>query len=108
MNTGCVPNIFSNEEKQTICDRMLVLDRRRDKSKRTDGSPHALFNYFMEYCREMLHIILVMSPFGTSFRNRLRKFPSLINFCTIDWFHVILFLVCFFFIVYKFMFKGMA
>ncbi|KFM56765.1 Dynein heavy chain 7, axonemal, partial [Stegodyphus mimosarum] len=27
-----------------------------------------------------------MSPIGDSFRNRLRKFPSLVNCCTIDWF----------------------
>jgi dynein heavy chain len=27
-----------------------------------------------------------MSPIGDAFRNRLRKFPSLINCCTIDWF----------------------
>uniref|UniRef100_A0A5K3FFM7 Dynein axonemal heavy chain 3 n=2 Tax=Mesocestoides corti TaxID=53468 RepID=A0A5K3FFM7_MESCO len=33
-----------------------------------------------------LHIVLVMSPIGDSFRNRLRMFPSLINCCTIDWF----------------------
>ena len=69
---------------------MIILDRRRDKSRRTDGSPEALFNYFMEYCRDMLHIILIMSPFESSFRNRLRRFPSLINCCSIDWFHVYL------------------
>lgn len=30
---------------------------------------------------------LAMSPIGDAFRNRLRMFPSLINCCTIDWFH---------------------
>ncbi len=88
LNIGGVPNLFSSEEKQEICDRMIVLDRRREKSKRTDGSPQALFNYFIEHCRDLLHIILAMSPFGSTFRNRLRKFPSLINCCSIDWFHV--------------------
>ncbi|VDP69805.1 unnamed protein product [Schistosoma curassoni] len=29
-----------------------------------------------------------MSPIGDAFRSRLRMFPSLINCCTIDWFHV--------------------
>jgi dynein heavy chain len=28
-----------------------------------------------------------MSPIGSAFRNRLRSFPSLVNCCTIDWFH---------------------
>jgi dynein heavy chain len=27
-----------------------------------------------------------MSPLGEIFRTRLRKFPSLVNCCTIDWF----------------------
>ena len=31
-----------------------------------------------------------MSPIGDAFRNRLRKFPSLVNCCTIDWFQVIM------------------
>ena len=88
LNVGRVSNLFSNEDKQRICDRMAVLDRRREKLKRTDGSSYALFNYFIEYCRELLHIIVILSPFGSSFRNRIRKFPSLINCCTIDWFHV--------------------
>jgi hypothetical protein len=26
-----------------------------------------------------------MSPVGNAFRERLRKFPSLVNCCTIDW-----------------------
>lgn len=27
-----------------------------------------------------------MSPIGTSLRERIRNFPSLVNCCTIDWF----------------------
>jgi hypothetical protein len=37
--------------------------------------------------RENLHIVLAMSPIGAAFRNRCRMFPSLINYCTIDWFN---------------------
>ena len=89
--------MFPLDEKQEICDKMRVLDRQRDKSKQTDGSPVALFNLFIQRCRDQLHIVLAMSPIGDAFRNRLRKFPSLVNCCTIDWFQVeILFL-------YKFM-----
>lgn len=69
-------------------NNQLVSKRQKEKSKQTDGSPLALFNLFIERTKEMLHIVLAMSPIGDAFRNRLRKFPSLISCCTIDWFQV--------------------
>ncbi|XP_053554548.1 dynein axonemal heavy chain 7 [Bombina bombina] len=86
LNAGEVPNLFAADEKQEICERMRQIDRQRDKTKQTDGSPLALFNLFIERCRNQLHVILAMSPIGDAFRNRLRKFPALVNCCTIDWF----------------------
>lgn len=32
-----------------------------------------------------MHIVLSFSPVGNAFRERLRKFPSLVNCTTIDW-----------------------
>ncbi|KAM8934175.1 dynein axonemal heavy chain 7 [Pelodytes ibericus] len=86
LNAGEVPNLFAPDEKQEICERMRQIDRQRDKSKQTDGSPLALFNLFIDRCRDQLHVVLAMSPIGDAFRNRLRKFPALVNCCTIDWF----------------------
>ncbi|XP_030642423.1 dynein heavy chain 7, axonemal [Chanos chanos] len=86
LNTGEVPNLFAVDEKQEIIERMRVLDRQRERDKQTDGSPLALFNMFLERCRSQLHVVLAMSPIGDTFRNRLRRFPALINCCTIDWF----------------------
>lgn len=91
MNSGEVPNLFTTEEKVELCEKMRQLDRQRDKSLQTDGSPPALFNFFVQIVREQLHLILAMSPIGDSFRNRIRKFPALVNCCTIDWFQVLLF-----------------
>lgn len=91
MNSGEVPNLFTMEEKMELCDKMRQLDRQRDKSLQTDGSPVALFNFFVQIVREQLHLILAMSPIGDSFRNRIRKFPALVNCCTIDWFQVNIF-----------------
>ncbi|XP_011500273.1 PREDICTED: dynein heavy chain 7, axonemal-like [Ceratosolen solmsi marchali] len=85
LNTGEVPNLFSNEEKAEICERMRQFDRQRDKSLQTDGSPVALFNLFIQIARDQLHIVISMSPIGDSLRNRIRKFPALVNCCTIDW-----------------------
>uniref|UniRef100_A0A6Q2XF97 Uncharacterized protein n=1 Tax=Esox lucius TaxID=8010 RepID=A0A6Q2XF97_ESOLU len=86
LNTGEVPNLFAVDEKQEICERMRVLDRQRERDKQTDGSPLSLFNLFLERCRSQLHVVLAMSPIGDTFRSRLRRFPALINCCTIDWF----------------------
>ncbi|NWR70665.1 DYH7 protein, partial [Centropus unirufus] len=86
LNAGEVPNLFAVDEKQEICEQMRQLDRQRDRTKQTDGSPMALFNMFVGCCRDQLHIVLSMSPVGDAFRNRLRKFPALVNCCTLDWF----------------------
>lgn len=83
-----MPNLFAVDEKQEICERMRVLDRQLDREKQTDGSPLSLFNMFLERCRTQLHVVLAMSPIGDAFRDRLRRFPALINCCTIDWFQV--------------------
>lgn len=88
LNAGEVPNLFAVDEKQEICEKMRSIDRQRDRSKQTDGSPIALFNMFIDRCRDQLHVVLAMSPIGDAFRNRLRKFPALVNCCTIDWFQV--------------------
>ncbi|CAB0039603.1 unnamed protein product [Trichogramma brassicae] len=85
LNTGEVPNLFSNEEKAEICEKMRQIDRQRERSLQTDGSTVALFNLFIQIARDQLHITVSMSPIGDAFRNRIRTFPALVNCCTIDW-----------------------
>nr|CAD7400377.1 unnamed protein product [Timema cristinae] len=86
LNSGEVPNLFPADEKADICEKMRVIDRQRDKTVQTDGSPVALYNLFVTIVRDQLHIMLAMSPIGDGFRNRIRKFPALVSCCTIDWF----------------------
>ncbi|XP_044001131.1 dynein axonemal heavy chain 7-like isoform X2 [Aphidius gifuensis] len=85
MNAGEVPNLFTNDEKIDICEKIRQIDKQRDKKIQTDGSPIALFNFFIQIVREQLHIVVAMSPIGDAFRTRIRKFPALVNCCTIDW-----------------------
>ncbi|XP_076618005.1 dynein axonemal heavy chain 7 isoform X2 [Colletes latitarsis] len=85
LNSGEIPNIFTVEEVAEICEQMKQIDRQRDRSVQTDGSAVALFNLFVQITRDQLHIVVVMSPIGNNFRNRIRKFPALVNCCTIDW-----------------------
>jgi dynein heavy chain len=86
LNTGEVPNMFPIDEKNEICSKMRQIDKQREKTKQTDGTPVALWNFFVERVREQLHVVLAMSPIGDAFRTRIRMFPSLVNCCTIDWF----------------------
>ncbi|XP_064606960.1 dynein axonemal heavy chain 12-like isoform X2 [Liolophura sinensis] len=84
LNTGEVPNLFAPDEKAEIMEAVRPLAQAGDKN--ADFSPLALFAYFVNRCRENLHILIAFSPIGDAFRNRLRQYPSLINCCTIDWF----------------------
>ncbi|XP_076646690.1 dynein axonemal heavy chain 7 [Halictus rubicundus] len=85
LNSGEIPNIFMADELAEISEQMKQIDRQRDRSLQTDGSAVALFNLFVQIIRDQLHIVVVMSPIGNNFRNRIRKFPALVNCCTIDW-----------------------
>ncbi|RKO94242.1 dynein heavy chain and region D6 of dynein motor-domain-containing protein [Blyttiomyces helicus] len=84
LNAGEVPNLYATDEKQELFELMRA--DTRSTSRPTDSTPTALFSFFVDRCRENLHVCLCMSPVGEAFRNRLRKFPSLVNCCTIDWF----------------------
>ena len=44
-----------------------------------------VYSYYVQRVRNKLHVILGMSPVGDQLRNRMRKFPALINCCTINW-----------------------
>ncbi|KAI9347975.1 dynein heavy chain and region D6 of dynein motor-domain-containing protein [Zopfochytrium polystomum] len=82
LNAGEIPNLYAQDEKQELFEAMRS---NMQGAKGLDGSPATLFQMFVDRCRENLHIVLCMSPVGEAFRNRLRKFPSLVNCCTIDW-----------------------
>uniref|UniRef100_G1KED4 Dynein axonemal heavy chain 12 n=1 Tax=Anolis carolinensis TaxID=28377 RepID=G1KED4_ANOCA len=77
LNTGEVPNLFAADEKQEVMEA---------GSKSEELGPLALFAFFVNRCKDNLHVVVAFSPIGDAFRNRLRQFPSLINCCTIDWF----------------------
>lgn len=86
LNSGEVPNIFAQDEKSAICEAVRPFARAVFGKAATDMASQELYAYFRNRVRENLHVVLAFSPIGDAFRERLRKFPALINCCTIDWF----------------------
>ena len=85
LNTGDVPNIYAADEIGTI----LELARKAAKKEKIKlETVEEIYAYFVDCVKRNLHIVLAFSPIGDAFRERLRKFPSLVNCCTIDWFSV--------------------
>lgn len=50
-------------------------------------TPAELWAFFVKQCQQNLHVVLTFSAIGGAFRERLRTNPSLVNCCTIDWYH---------------------
>ncbi|KAG2427037.1 hypothetical protein HYH02_014682 [Chlamydomonas schloesseri] len=84
LNTGEVPNLFDTGEMITIGEAI----RQKARAARMDGSRADLTNFFVATVRQHLRVVLCFSPVGDAFRDRLRRFPSLITCTTIDWFTV--------------------
>ncbi|XP_050526602.1 dynein axonemal heavy chain 12 isoform X2 [Daktulosphaira vitifoliae] len=84
LNSGEIPNLFAMDEQQEILE--MVRLAAQGGNRNLDIAPLVVFNYFTNRCKQNLHICLCFSPIGSSFRNRLRLYPSMVSCCTIDWF----------------------
>ena len=82
LNTGEIPNLMLPEDKDKIQNDLRTVITDSKKVETTDQC-NALF---LDRVRSFFHIALCMSPVGDALRVRCRKFPSLVNCCTLDWF----------------------
>jgi len=82
LNTGEIPNLMQAEDKDRLQNELRTVITDAKKVETTDMCA-ALF---IQRIREYFHICLCMSPVGDDLRIRCRKFPSLVNCCTLDWF----------------------
>lgn len=82
--TGEITNLIPKDEMQIMAAelRPFAVKERADFV----DSPEFLSRYFIDSVRANLHMVLCMSPVNVKFPERARKFPGLINGCTIDWF----------------------
>lgn len=82
MNTGEIPNLMQNDDKEKITGDIREVVQEMKKIDTAD----VIQQVFIDRVRENFHICLCMSPVGDSLRIRCRQFPSLVNCCTLDWF----------------------
>ncbi|GBG26414.1 Dynein heavy chain 7, axonemal [Hondaea fermentalgiana] len=83
LNSGEVPNMLAADEKAELCELARAAAKQERRSVET---PEALYAFVVERVRSRLHLVLAFSPIGEAFRARIRRFPSLVNCCVIDWF----------------------
>ena len=81
LTIGTVPALFTEEEKEAYEHPI-----REDAAKEGAVTKDALWEFFVNKCRDNLHIILSMSPAGDTLRIRCRNFPGLLSSTTINWF----------------------
>jgi dynein heavy chain len=82
LNSGDVTGLYKAEDLEPIMKvgKNLCLEKNIVVSKMN------MFQAYVGQVKNNTHMIIAMSPLGEIFRSRLRKFPSLVNNCTIDWF----------------------
>lgn len=82
LNSGEIPNLWELEEWEDI----INTTRPFNAALKRPESRENIYRTFVERVRERLHVVLSMSPIGDALRVRCRKFPALVNCCTINWF----------------------
>ena len=82
LNTGEVPNLYEVGDIEEIIGNV----RQSAKEAGKQDTKDAIFQHYVQLCRDNLHIILAFSPVGEQFRVRCRQFPSIVNCCTLDWY----------------------
>ena len=81
---GSVPKLFSKDEYH-----MLVSEMRSSADsaqKRAIEEFQTAEEYYIDYVRSRLHIILCMSPSHKRFAERVKRFPAVSQTCTVDWY----------------------
>lgn len=82
LNSGDVPNLYKVEDLDPInkVGKLVCMEKNLQITKMN------MFQGYLGRVKRNIHMVIAMSPLGEIFRSRIRKFPSLVNCCTIDWF----------------------
>ena len=89
--------LLSDQGPSTACDAMplegtstvshtMMLWLLQVAKKGLTDTKEACWSYYVQKCRNNLHVVLAMSPVGETLRTRCRNFPGMVNNTVIDWF----------------------
>jgi dynein heavy chain len=70
LNNGEIPNLLEMDYAAKLDERSTI----------------KTYEDFVEATRKNLHVLFCTSPIGDLLRIRMRRFPALINCCSLDWF----------------------
>jgi dynein heavy chain len=82
LTSGMVPALYDDAEK----DGLINAVRSEVEAKGLLTSKESCWQYYVQKCRNNLHVVLAMSPVGETLRTRCRNFPGMVNNTVIDWF----------------------
>ena len=82
LTMGMVPALFPEDERSGLINSVA----KEVKERGLPDSKDAMWSYYIEQCRDNLHIVMAMSPVGDDLRRRCRNFPGMVNNAVIDWF----------------------
>lgn len=82
LTTGMVPALFEQDERDGLSSSV----RDAVKAAGLIETSENCWRFYINRCRQNLHVILAMSPSGSTLRTRCRNFPGLVSATVIDWF----------------------
>ncbi|XP_076645556.1 dynein axonemal heavy chain 3 [Halictus rubicundus] len=81
--TSEIPDLFSTEERHNIIE--MVRLHAQGGNKNAEISTHAVMDYFLEQCKDNLHIVICFNSTSKIIRSYLHKYPELVKYCTMSW-----------------------
>lgn len=81
--SGEIPDLFSDDEVENIVSGL----RNEVKASGSIDTKENCWKFFIDRVRRQLKVVLCFSPVGSTLRIRSRKFPSIVNCTSVNWFH---------------------
>ncbi|XP_077196785.1 dynein axonemal heavy chain 14 isoform X2 [Paroedura picta] len=82
LNSGQVPELFQKEELDNIIVTLAPIAEKANYS----NSIEDIYSLFLKRVHTNLHLVLIASSAGQTFRQHCRVYPAIVNYCTVDWY----------------------